>query len=296
MNIKALGKGIELENELVSILLYADDIVLLAANEADLQFMLDMLHEWCDRNSMVVNCSKSNIVHFRQPSVARTVVQFMCGNELLVTVDKYKYLGIVLNETLDYNFTAKMIAQSAGRALGLIIAKTKYLGGLPHDVFKKLFDSMVWPVIAYGAAIWGTRSYACINAIQNRAMRYFLGVGRYAPTAAVSGDMGWIPAHVRQWKCIANHWCRSVNMHDDRINRRIFKWSVAKASVGCRNWCYSVTDHFRRLNLADYAHADDFINKVSIQNDIVEAMMDIYVGGMARSYQHRQWCSWRGWQ
>ncbi len=64
MNIKALGKGIELENELESILLYADDIVLLAANEADLQFMLDMLHEWCDRNSMVLNCSKSNIVHF----------------------------------------------------------------------------------------------------------------------------------------------------------------------------------------------------------------------------------------
>ena len=71
---------------------------------------------------------------------------------------------------------------------------------MPYDVFTKLYDSLVWPVISYGAAIWGDRSFSCIDAIQNRAMRFFLGVGKYNPTAAVSGDMGWIPCHIRQWK------------------------------------------------------------------------------------------------
>ena len=46
---------------------------------------------------------------------------------------------------------------------------------------------MVWPVIAYGAAVWGDRFYSCIEAIQNRAMRIFLSVGRYTPIAGV-GD------------------------------------------------------------------------------------------------------------
>ncbi len=27
--------------------------------------------------------------------------------------------------------------------------------------------------------------------LQNRASRYFLGVGKYTPTVAVGGDMGW---------------------------------------------------------------------------------------------------------
>ena len=33
--------------------------------------------------------------------------------------------------------------------------------------------------------------HSCINAIQNRAMRFFLGVGKYTPVAALQGEMGW---------------------------------------------------------------------------------------------------------
>ena len=61
----------------------------------------------------------------------------------------------MLNEFLDFNVTAKMVAQSASRALGLLIAKYKSAGGMPYDVYTKLYDSLVWPVISYGAAVWG---------------------------------------------------------------------------------------------------------------------------------------------
>ena len=60
---------------------------------------------------------------------------------------------------------------------------------MSFEVFTKQSDSLVWPVIAYGVAIWGDRSFSCIEAVQNRAMRFFLGVGRYTPTAAVSGSL-----------------------------------------------------------------------------------------------------------
>ena len=68
---------------------------------------------------------------------------------------------------------------------------------MPFDVFTKLYDALVWPVSAYGAAIWGDRAFSCIDAVHNRAMRFYLGVGRYTPMAAVVGDMGWIPSAVR---------------------------------------------------------------------------------------------------
>lgn len=71
-------------------------------------------------------------------------------------IDKYVYLGLVLTEHLNYNITAKFVSQAASRALGVLIAKFKVLGGMPHHVYKKLYDSMVWPVIAYGVAILGT--------------------------------------------------------------------------------------------------------------------------------------------
>ena len=102
----------------------------------------------------------------------------------------HKYLGLVLNEFLDF------------RALGLLIAKCKSAGGMPYDVFTKLYDSMVWPVIANGAAVWGDKTYSCTNAVQNRAMRFFLRVGKYTANAALSGDMGWSRPASRQWKSV----------------------------------------------------------------------------------------------
>ena len=82
--------------------------------------------------------------------------------------------------------------------------------------FTKLYDSLVWSVIAYGAAVLGDKTYSCINAVknrdediylcihavQNRAMRLLLGVGRYTPNAAVSGDVGWPQSASRQWKSV----------------------------------------------------------------------------------------------
>ena len=109
-------------------------------------------------------------------------------SECILNVSPYSW-----HEHLDFNVTAKAVAQSASRALGLLIAKCKSVGGMPYDVYTKLYNTLVWPVINYGAAIWGTRTYSCIDAVHNRAMRFFLGVGKYTPNAAVAGEMVWIP-------------------------------------------------------------------------------------------------------
>ena len=37
----------------------------------------------------------------------------------------------------------------------------------------------------------GYGNYPKCDTIMNRAMRYFVGVHRFAPTAGVVGDMGW---------------------------------------------------------------------------------------------------------
>ena len=182
--------------------------------------MLDILNGWCGANRMSLNASKSNVVHFRPNSVTRTSFEFKCDVTSILTADKYTYLGITLNEFLNFNIIAKAVAQSASRALGLLIAKYKCIGGMTY-VFSKLYDTLVWPVISYGASVWETKSFSCINAVQNRTMRFFLGTGKHTPTAAVSGDMGWTPAFVKQWKYICNYWNRMVHMDDGRVNKQV---------------------------------------------------------------------------
>ena len=47
----------------VSILLFADDIVLIAPSELSLQLMLDYLSKLCIENQMEVNINKTKILH-----------------------------------------------------------------------------------------------------------------------------------------------------------------------------------------------------------------------------------------
>ena len=115
--------------------------------------MLNVLGGWCKTNILSFNASKSNIVHFRNPSVTRSNFVFKVNEENIAYATHYKYLGLVLSEHLDNALTAKVVAQSANRALGLLIAETKAFGGLQYDVFTKLYESIVFPVISYGAAI-----------------------------------------------------------------------------------------------------------------------------------------------
>ncbi len=54
-------------------------------------------------------------------------------------VDKYKYLGIILQEHLDFNVTASVLASAAGRALGAIISKFKSFKNAGFNTFSKMY-------------------------------------------------------------------------------------------------------------------------------------------------------------
>ncbi len=78
--IKESGIGIDVGGKIIAIRLYADDIVLLAESQMDLQCLLDVLHQGCQASGMTVNLDKSKVVHFRRgPSVQRAVGPFLYG-------------------------------------------------------------------------------------------------------------------------------------------------------------------------------------------------------------------------
>ncbi len=150
---------------------------------------------------------------------------FKYGDYDIKLVPLYKYLGLVLNEHLDYQLMTKVVAKSANRAWGFLIAKSKVTGRMPYDVFTQHYNALVQPVIDFGAGIWGTGNYSCIKSVQNKACCFFLGVLKYIPNTAIEGEMAW--TFPLQWivLCMTHLWCRMMNMSRDRLNSRVFKWA-----------------------------------------------------------------------
>ena len=74
------GRNVDQNQENVSLkvsnLLYADDIVLMAETENDIQTMLNVVYNWCNKWRMDVNLSKTNILHIRKKTRPRSKFQF----------------------------------------------------------------------------------------------------------------------------------------------------------------------------------------------------------------------------
>ena len=125
--INALGLGIKVGEEKLSMLLYADDIVLVAHNEQDMQTLLDKLHDWCKRWRGLIYTDKSKVMHFRIGRRKRSEFQFKIGNNILELTEKYKYLGTIFTEKNDFTLNSENLARGGGRALGYIISKLQSL-------------------------------------------------------------------------------------------------------------------------------------------------------------------------
>ena len=218
--------GIKVGDTEVSILMFADDIALLADSEHKLQQMLNCVYMWCRKWRMCLNMDKTKIVHFRHKSQNRSKTEFKFGTDTVQMSEKYKYLGLWLSEHLNVMDTVKPLAASAGRALGALITKYKHFGGMSFNIFTRLYDSLVSPVLNYGAGIWGNVNLQCANTVQNRACRFFLGVGSKTSNVATRGEMGWKPQVHRQYLEVLRLHCRLEQLPLYRLNSKIHHFST----------------------------------------------------------------------
>ncbi len=130
LNINESNLGIHLDDLTLGILLYVDDIALLAESKDDLQDMLSLLKTWCYRWRLSIYQRKTQIVHFRKKSRRKIIF----GNVTLEYTPECKYLRFTLNEFMTYEVGIKVLADSARRALGSVLNKfriSKDLGYLP---------------------------------------------------------------------------------------------------------------------------------------------------------------------
>ena len=223
--INNLQCGIRIGDDLLSILLYADDIALIAPDEDSLQKMLDVVSDWCSQWKLDVNPSKSNVVHFRNPSIDRSNFNFTCSRQNIAYATSYKYLGMWLDEHLTFDKAVRELSKSASRALGALYGKFISAGGMAHSVYSKLYSTMVEPVLFYCSGIWGTKVHSVINSIQNKAAKFFMSVGRYTANTAIRGDMGWTSCFTKQRTACIRLLSRILRSDDTRLTRKITEWT-----------------------------------------------------------------------
>ena len=226
-DVKSLNVGVDIDGYNISILLYADDVVLIAPDEASLQMQLNTVYQWCRKWRMLVNEDKTQIVHFRPTSHTVTDFRFMYGNHELSIVTSYKYLGVYFDEHLTFISNANALSGSASRAMGLLRYKLKFLKKCGCSTYTKLFSSYICPILDYCAGIWGMKAFDGLERVQLNALRYFLGVHKYAANDFLLGEAGWISCHARHQLAALRLWNRLINLPSFRVTTGVFLWDLS---------------------------------------------------------------------
>ena len=92
--------------------------------------------------------------------------------EVILVVNKYKYLGCVIDEFLYMNLTVEDRAKAGRRDVGSLRRGAQSAVGVLYGcTFRKLLDSMVQSVLLYGAEACGCRrGLESLEQVQPRAL------------------------------------------------------------------------------------------------------------------------------
>ena len=102
--------------------------------------------------SIKANSKKSAIVHFRLRSRPLTSASFTLGELVIPISSHYIYLGIPLDNHLTFQTAVHTRTEKVLCSFYALVGHLMKIGGSSHNVFKRLFDSMVAPILR----LWST--------------------------------------------------------------------------------------------------------------------------------------------
>ena len=130
------------------------------------------------------------------------------------------------------------LATQARKAIVLIKAFSKHFVNFFHSEHFELFDSIIKPILLYGAEVWGTSLAVEIEQIQAKFCKEFLGVNKTTNECMKLGECGRLPLCSDYYSKCIKYWTKLVHMPNVRYpNNRMLKGSD---DIGRNTWASSV--------------------------------------------------------
>ena len=244
------GKGVNLYDVWLQILMYADDGAIVAESAEDLQCMLDSLYLYCNKWRLIVNTAKTEIMIFNADCKKglHKNVEFNFNNVPLRLVSESKYLGVIFHTSGKLN---RMIAHRIEQGKRVLAAwKRRCQYWLFNGKMRiRLFKTCVLPAFEYSVNVWGSGLYKSniwkeVESYWRYIAKYIAGVPCRTPTLAVYGDLGWLPFYVRAADQAVKFWVRVTKLNDDCLVRKAMhvQRDLVKSKPSCICWLSKLRD------------------------------------------------------
>ena len=151
-----------------------------------------------------------------------------------------------------------------------------------YSTYSKLYNACVVPVIDYAASIWGYKNFTKPNTIQNKAMRIYLGVHRFAPVAGLEGDMGWLSPQYRRWLEMLRFWNRLISLEDTRLTKKLFNHMHSLSREADTDWCGNIRSILSFINLREYFDNRQQVNIESCRSLLLAKQRESWIATVSQ--------------
>ena len=208
--------GLMFGDRKISVLKYADDLVLCAKTSEGLQAGLNALYEFCTTNSLTVNTEKSKVMYVSSKKSKKLPI-LSYNHKALQFVDSFKYLGINISRTGKLTEGLTNVCQQADRAQTVLdLHILKHPSVSVNHIFE-LFDCLLKPILMYGCEIYGAHSYGCIESFHLKFMKHILDVKLSTNSTMIYAETGRYPFSVHINKCMLKFWFKILNSDHEKL-------------------------------------------------------------------------------
>lgn len=220
-NLSYKQAGTTVEQQLPG-LFYADDIVLLANKQSDMQRLADICGEECEKLGLKFSAKKSGYMVFNDNSEQTVLIQ---GQEI-PRVKEYKYLGIWINEGDRYLETQEKTTTAKGKRNAAIMKHRALWGYNRYEVLRGMWKGVMVPGLTFGNAVVCLKSgvQSGLDCNQRSVGRLALGAHGKTTNEAVQGDMGWTNFEAREAQSKIDFEERLRKMEERRWGARVFRY------------------------------------------------------------------------
>ena len=149
---------------------YADDTNLLLTSNSlkkinrQINHDLSLITHWLRANKISLNTTKTEIIILRPKKKQQITkhLNFRISGQNVNTCSSVKYLGVMLQDTLEWNLHLNILNLKLNRAIGLLCKIRHYV---PEFLLKTLYYTIFHSRLIYTCQIWG-QNQSILNKIQ----------------------------------------------------------------------------------------------------------------------------------